>query len=116
MAILAFSDPTYQPAMRIINAITNANPAAITTSFAHDYITGTIVRFVVPDGYGMKQLNKLYGVITVTGATTFTVSIDTTHFDTFVIPGSYPESYQHAQVTPIGEINSLLTGATENVL
>ena len=116
MAVLAIASPTYQPAMRIISAFTNANPASITTSFDHDYITGTIVRIIIPPGHGMLQANNLVGTITVTGTTTFTIDIDTKDFDTFVIPGGFPNSYQHPQVVPIGEINSILTAATMNVL
>ena len=33
----ATEDPTYQPAMRVIQAITQANPAIVTTTFDHDY-------------------------------------------------------------------------------
>jgi len=116
MAILALSDPTYQPAMRVISAITNADPAAVTTTFDHDYLSGTIVRFVIPIGYGMYQLDDLYARINVTGTDTFTVAINTNSFDTFTIPVTFPQSYQHAQVIPIGEINSMLESATQNVL
>ena len=113
----AVSDPIYQPAMRVITAITNANPAAVTTSFAHDYLDGLIVRLHIPTGYGMLQANELVGTVTVTGATTFTLDIDTTAFDAFTSPvGSpwYINSY--ASVIPVGEINSLLTQATRNTL
>jgi len=113
--------PTYQPAMRLITAITNAVNAAVTTSFDHDYITGTIVRILVPDTYGMYQLNQRKGTITVTGTDSFTIDIDTTNFDTFVVPtlATPPEFYltaKTAQVVPIGEINSSLLAATQNVL
>lgn len=115
MPILAIEDPRYQPAMRIISAFTNANPAVITTSFDHDYITGTIVRLKIPDGYGILQANNLEGTITVTGNTTFTIDIDSTGFDVFAVPATFPDSYQHPQVVPTGEINSILTAATDNI-
>ena len=108
--------PTFQPAMRVISAITNANPAAVTTSFDHDYISGEIVRLIIPPGYGMTQANKLEGAIVVTGDDTFTINIDTTLFDVFASPGSSPEDLQFAQVIPIGEINEILSAATQNVL
>lgn len=81
MAILAIASPTFQPAMRIISAITNASPATVTTTFDHDYVSGTVVRLHIPTGFGMYQANKLQGEITVTGTTTFTIDIDTTDFD-----------------------------------
>ena len=69
MAILATQYPVYQPAMRIVTAITNANPAVITTSFAHQYDTGLIVRFVIPLGFGMYELNQKQGTIIVINKT-----------------------------------------------
>jgi len=116
MAILATQFPIYQPAMRIIDSITNAFPAAVTTSFDHQYITGTIVRLYVPLGFGMVQANEKEGTITVTGATTFTVDIDTTQMDPFTTPPVFPEDRQSAQVVPTGEISSTLLAATRNVL
>jgi hypothetical protein len=116
MVILALTDPTYQPAMRIIDAITNADPASITTTFDHDYVTGTIVRIVVPLGFGMQQINQMVGTITVTGNTTFTIDIDTSWFDSFAAPVVFPFNQQYAQVVPIGEINETLLIATKNVL
>ena len=116
MPILAFPNPIYKPAMRIIDNITNQNPAIVTTSFAHNYISGLIVRLIIPPGFGMLQANQLQGEILVLTPTTFAIDIDTTFFDDFDIPLTFPLSYQEAQVVPIGEINSILTGATQNVL
>lgn len=113
MPILAIESPTFQPSMRIVTAITRANPAAVTTSFAHDYITGMIVRLYIPNGFGMLQANLQQGTITVTGSTTFTIDIDTAQYDAFSVPGG---NVQYAQVAPIGEVNSLLRAATQNVL
>jgi hypothetical protein len=84
MAISAYKKPVFQKAMRIINAITNQVNASVTTSFAHNYITGMIVRLNIPLGYGMQQANQLYGPIVVTGSTTFTIAIDTTFMDPFL--------------------------------
>lgn len=113
MSIQAIASPTFQPAMRIITAITQSNPAAVTTSFDHDYITGEIVRIYVPDTFGMRQIDKLTGEITVTATNTFTIDINTTTFDAFSVPSG---NVQYAQVVPIGERNDLLTAATDNVL
>lgn len=116
MPIYAIQSPVYQPAMRIITAITRAFPASVTTSFDHDYITGTIVRLDIPSGFGMTQADTRTGAIIVTGPTTFTIDIDTIFFDIFAVPASWPYNQQLAQVVPIGEINSILTASTVNVL
>lgn len=113
MAILALADPTFQPAMREITAITNADPAQVSTSFAHDYLSGLVVRLYIPEGFGMEQANELTGTITVTGASTFLIDINTIGMDAFAVPAG---NLQLALVVPVGEINSQLNQATKNVL
>jgi len=122
MAIHANPFPTYQPSMRIITAITQAVVATVTTSFAHQYVTGTTVRLDIPTGFGMTQLNQKVAEIVVTSPTTFTIPIDTRFYDAFVVPtytllpSGLTVSLQQAQVVPIGENNSILTAAVQNVL
>lgn len=113
MSILAQQFPIFKPAMRIITAITNGFPASVTTSFDHGYPSEIIVRIVVPLGYGMEEINGMFGSIIVTGATTFDIDIDTRYFDPFVVPGS---PTQYAQSVPIAEINSTVYHAYQNVL
>jgi len=108
--------PVYQPAMRIISNITNGFPAVVTTTINHQYLDGTIVRLMVPLGFGMTQANQLTGSIIVLTNTTFSVDIDTTFFDVFILPSSFPLDYNNAQVIPIGEDNDTLKAATNNVL
>ena len=116
MTISAIASPTYQPAMRIVTAITNANPASVTTSFAHNYNSNLIVRIDIPLGFGMQQINQQVGTITVTGTTTFTINIDTTKYDAFSTSTIFPYNDQLAQVIPIGETSDTLINATVNVL
>lgn len=110
-------NPIFQPAMRIISAITNANPASVTTTFAHQYKTGLIVRLDLPPAVGMQQASGLTGSIIVDSSTTFLINIDTTLFNPFSIP-SMPGPFDDtcAQVVPVGEVNELLNQATQNVL
>ena len=108
--------PVFQPAMRVITDITNSLPVVVTTNLDHQYVNGMTVRLNVPKGFGMVQANKIEGVITVTGPTTFTLPIDTTYFDKFAAPSTFPANRQLAQVMPVGEINSMLSAATRNVL
>ena len=112
----SFRYPVYQPAMRVIANITNASPAVVTTTINHQYLTGTIVRLIVPKGFGMVQANQLVGTILVLTPTTFAIDINTTNFDAFTLPSSFPPGYNDAQVIPIGEENALLAAATNNVL
>lgn len=119
----AVAFPTYQRAMRNILSITQSNPSIITTTLDgttpgnHQYATGLIVRLIIPHGFGMTQLDKQQCTITVTSDTTFTIPLDTTLFDAFVVPAYNPGHFgTPAQVVPIGEVNELLTMATKNVL
>ncbi len=116
MAVFPELNPAYKPAMRVISAITNANPASITTTQDHLYISGNIVRIDIPLGFGMQQINQQFGEITVTGDTTFTIDIDTTFYDAFVAASSYPENLQVAQAVPFAENNSILLAAVQNTL
>lgn len=113
MSTVATLNPTFAPAMRVINAITKAETASITTSFDHSYITGTVVRLYIPLEYGMQQAQHAVAPITVTGTDSFTMLLRTVNFDAFSVPGS---PGQCAQVVPIGEVNSILTAAFVNIL
>ncbi len=115
-AVSAIVSPVFQPAMRIVTEITLSNPASVTTSFPHNYGSGLIVRIDIPPGYGMQQINQKVGTIVVTSATTFDININTTYFDALTTPTTYREMAQLPQCVPVGEINSLLTQATRNVL
>lgn len=110
-------NPIYQPAMRLITAITNDFPALVTTSFAHQYLDGLIVRLDIPVADGMQQANGMTGTITVASTTTFTIDIDTRLFEPFSIPSS-PPPYVNicAQVVPVGEVNEILYNSTRNIL
>lgn len=119
----AIPNPSYQPAMRNILSITQGFPCLITTTFNgttpgdHLYITGVILRLYIPDGFGMTQANYLTSAVTVTSPTTFTMDIDTTNFDAFVIPDRNPGHYgTPAQCVPVGEVNDSLLSAEQNVL
>lgn len=108
--------PIFQPAMRLISAITQSNPAVVTTTFDNQYKTGTIVRLDIPPACGMQQANQLTGAISVINSTSFAINIDTTLFDAFVVPTFVPHVNSAAQCVPIGEVNETLKAATQNIL
>ena len=110
MSILATPFPVYQPAMRIIASISNAFPAVVTTTFNHQYKTGTIVRLNIPLGYGMYQANGLIGTITAISGLNFTLNIDSSGFDAFVVPSGNVE--QPASIAPYGSRNVQYTNGT----
>ncbi len=112
----AYPTPIYQPAMRIVQSITIAIVPEVTTTFAHLYKTGTVVRIDMPEGFGMQQINQKFGTIVVTGSTTFLINIDTTFFDTMLAFIDWPaDASSYPQCLAIGEDNSILTAAVQNV-
>lgn len=64
-----------------ITAITQANPGSVTTLSPHGYASGD--RIWLTGIAGMTQLNGRYANITVTGANSFTIGIDTTAYGAF---------------------------------
>ena len=113
----AYPNPVYGPAMRLISAITNSTAASVTTTFAHGYVDGTIIRFDIPPACGMQQINQLTSPILVTSPTTFTVTIDTTQFAPFIVPvGLGPFIDVCSQSVAIGESNDTLKAAVVNQL
>lgn len=113
MSIQAQTFPVFQPAMRIITNITNGFPAIVTTSFAHQYTTGLIIRLILPPGYGMTQANQQFSDITIIDSLNFSINLDTRLYYPFTVPGS---PTQYAQAIPTGEVNSTVYLATKNVL
>jgi hypothetical protein len=114
----AQSNPYFQPFLTDIATISNSNPMTVTTTFTNNYLTGLIVRLSVPPAFGMIQADGLQGDIIVTGTTTFTLNVDSTHFDTFITPSEPPlqPKLTPAQVTPVGEIAAILTQSFINTL
>jgi hypothetical protein len=110
MPILAFTQPMFQPAMRIIATIVKGPITTVTTTFAHNYLDQEIVRIVVPNGFGMYQINKQYAPVTIIDATTFTMPIDSTTYDAFVIPPTNPIGLTPGPINVPGTATQLQIG------
>lgn len=110
---IAVTDNFYLPKRSQISSITRALDAVITTTTDHDLISGEIVRIVVPQSYGMPQIDNQIGTITVINDTSFMIDIDTVEYDAFIVPSNVK---QFAQVVPIAEINSTTRAAVRNIL
>lgn len=106
MANNIFLPPTpVVPGMLIISAITNANPmvATIVDSIYNTYIEGMLVTLTIPPHYGMFQANELTGLITNISGLNFTLNIDASLFDPFVVPApGLPPPSRPASLAPGG--------------
>lgn len=90
-----------------ISNITNFNPGAVTTTSAHGLSTGNQV--YITGVTGMTQVNGQTFTITVTGASSFTLGVDTTAFGVYTGGGTYyllPVNFSFTTPGPIlqGEV------------
>ncbi len=97
------------PSSLAITAITQALPMVITVSIANatteanTYIVGMAVRLMVPQSYKMFQANNLVGTIIAINGNQFTLNLDSSQFDAFVVPSGNVE--QPATIAPAGSRN-----------
>lgn len=107
------------PSSLVITAITQALPMVITvqvsnpTTEANTYISGMNVRLLVPRSYGMYQANNLVGTIQSIIGSNFTLNLDSTQFDAFVVPSGNVE--QPATIAPFGSRNLQYNNNTDQV-
>lgn len=121
--VSAFGSPTlYQPSTRYITSITNAALAVVRLSVTHNYAIGQEVRFVVPEAYGMTEINGLVGTIVAVdytaapGGNDITVDIDTTAFTPFDFPLDAAVPFSPALVIPFGENTATALAFNANIL
>ena len=109
-------DPVWAPRRRYITNISQAAQAVVTLSVTHGYVVGEKVQFVVGSDYGMIQMNGLVGEITAINTTTNTITVDinSSGFTAFAFPGDSAYPLTFAQVVPVGEVPTLVTGASVN--
>jgi hypothetical protein len=98
---------TYIPFVCVITGITKEDNCIVTTAVEHRFVIGNQVRFLIPQIWGMIQLNPLVGIVQSHTDTTITLDINTTNFDTFITPTiTPPQVIDFAQVIPIGDQNT----------
>lgn len=120
---IAVLNPTFNPSLSAITAITSVFRsisgswvAFVATQSPHTFVTGQIIKIIVPPDYGMEEING--AVVNVLGINAgfpllFLIDLDIRSFQPFVVPAA-PK--QFAQAIPIGELNAQLNGAVMNVL
>jgi hypothetical protein len=83
------------------------------TTEANTYIVGMAVRLFVPVTYGMYQANNLVGTITAISGNQFTLGLNSSQFDAFVIPSGNTE--QPASISSFGSRNLQYNNLTDLV-
>lgn len=127
---LVNANARYYPKSRFITGITQAAQAVIAMSVTHGFTVGQDVRIIIPDGWGMTQLNGTLARIVAIGTAfggagttnTITIDVDTTAMTAFAYPSSLVASLGVGvpQVVPVGEaaisaVANNLDDATVNI-
>ena len=102
------------PSALEISSISNSNPMVITAIADSDqmntYIPGQLIKLFVPVVYGMIQANNRTAQIIAVNGTSISVAIDSTQFDTFIMPA--PNTEQPASLAPSGSRNLPYSNST----
>lgn len=107
------------PSSLLITAITNSFPMIVSvdignvTTQANTYLVGMNVRLLVPNPYRMIQANGVVGTIMAINGSDFTLNLDSSLFDVFVIPSGNVE--QPASISPFGSRNLQYNNTTSQV-
>lgn len=84
--IVAASNATTTRANATITGITAASPGSVTTSAPHGYASGDLI--YISGVVGMTQVNNRLFTVTSTGASTFTVGVDTSAYTAYSSAGT----------------------------
>ena len=107
------------PSSLLITSITQSAPMVIgvqvqnATTEANTYIVDMAVRLTVPQTYGMYQANNLVGTIIAINGMNFTLNLDSSQFDPFVVPTG--NVIQPATIAPNGSRNLQYNNTTDLV-
>lgn len=102
-----------EPEFLFVTKVTQANPAVVTVSQAHNYVVGQKVQFNIPSSFGMTQLSFLPRPATITAVGTYTVTldVDSSAFTAFAFPASTasPTAALFATMSPAGQSTTFNT-------
>ena len=116
MSANTFLPPTpVIPGFLLITNITKSSPmvVSIVDSDENTYIVGQLVYLSVPATYKMIQANTLVGTILEINGNDFSLNINSTLFDTFVVPSV--GQTQPATLSPAGSRNLQFNNSTNRV-
>lgn len=101
----------FSPSRFVISAISRGSTTTVTTSTAHNYVIGQLVRLLIPVYYGSQQLNQQTAYVTALPSTTqVTLDLFSVGCDAFIPSPTFgPTS---PQIVAIGDRNSGLVSTT----
>lgn len=86
--------------IQTISSITQAFPMVVTTVLDHNYVAGMMIRFLIPEAFGMTSLNNINAQVLSVTNNTLTVNVDSTNFTQFSYPSPLPGAYTNPSVIP----------------
>jgi len=93
----------YKPRVFFISAITLGYQTTVTTTLYHNYVIGQLVRLIIPNGYGSRQLNEKTGyVISIPSTTQVTIDMISNNADPFINANLNTK----AQIVAVGDVNT----------
>lgn len=118
--VRSFPDFDFKPSLNWISFITPGSTTQIqlTALAPHlSYEIGSVMRFKVPEAYGMPEINGLSGeILSIDTATnTYTVNIDSSSFTPFAYPASSAFPTDLPIITLIGTNSTIPNDAVENL-
>jgi len=108
------------PSSLLITNITQSAPMVVSVAIgnssteANTYLVGMAIRLFVPRPYGMYQANNLVGTITAINGNNFSLNLDSSLFDPFVVPSGVTVE-QPATIAPNGSRNLQYDNGTDLV-
>jgi hypothetical protein len=102
------------PYYEVITGITRGATTTVNCAYAHAYVVGQEVTFVIPSQWGIVELDGLKGYVTSITASAFVVDINSSSFTAFSYPTSGTASLglTFPQVLPVGDSNTGYSGPT----
>lgn len=85
---------------QVIDSITQAFPAVLTTVDDHGYVAGMNVSFLIPIQFGMVQLNNQNIQVLSVTSNSLTLNIDSSNYTPFAYPSPLPDAYTPPSVIP----------------
>jgi hypothetical protein len=91
----------YQPNVFFISSITQGITTLVTTTTDQNFVIGQLIRFIIPQAFGIRQLNEQEGyVIRIISPTQVVVDINSTQMDPFQTSTFTTQP----QILPVGNI------------
>lgn len=104
----------YQPSQYFISAITLGYVTTITTTVNHNYSVGQLVRLLIPNGFGSRQLNEMLGyVISIPALNQVTLDMNSSYADPFIVNSKINTQ---PQIVAVGDINTGVLNANGRTL